>query len=148
MKKKILFVILIILVLLLISILLFVNLYKKDYINNKQEEKVVDLEEVYKDYKDITTDQIKEEKKFKQLKFTNGQLKVKDGKGIFKVIIINETEEDIELGKFKVILKDKDKNIVIAFNAYAGDVVKAGHSVSPYIPIKVNVNEVCTVEYE
>lgn len=156
MKKKILIAILFLLIVALVCITLLFYIYKVKNFNEiktndtykENGDQLVDFESKYRDYSDVTTDEIGREREFRNLKFTSGKLMVNGEHVVFTVIISNESKEDIKLGKFNIVFKDKDNLEVGILVGYAGDVIKSGSEVTPYISSDIKMDNVYTLEYQ
>lgn len=62
------------------------------------------------------------------------------------LIITNETDKDIQLSGFYVLLKDKEGNIIESIECY-GNIVKKGVSFSYSALITSNIDDIYCIEY-
>ncbi len=132
-NKKIILSLLIISILVFVVVVLFII---KD--NNKTSTKKVKT-----DYKEAITEQgIIKDETFGNLNFTNTTL-IKDGKQYtLSMDVTNPTQEEINIEKVNINLKDKNGNSIVVLHGYIGNPMKAGETRTITASVKIDLSKV------
>ena len=138
MKKKILSVILIFLIILALVVTAIYIYFNRNKSSLENKSNLINTEST----------EISKTREFNGLKFSDANLS-SDGKSSkYSVVITNETDKDIELGKWNIVFKDKNNAIVGELVGYISETIKAKESVNPTIEAKVDLSKAYSVEYK
>lgn len=138
MKKKILSIVLAILIILVLLVTIIYIYFGNSKSNFEDNSGLINIESV----------EFGKIKEFNGLKFSDANL-FSDGKSSkYSVVITNETDKDIDLGKWNIIFKDRNNTKVGELIGYVADIIKAGESLHPTIEAKVDLSKAYFVEYK
>ena len=140
MKNKILTIILIILLVLLggVSTIYIIFNNDKDVTKDKKES----------DYVIIESNELGKDREFLGLNFSDVKVESNGKRSKYSVTITNNTDKDIQLGKYNIIFKDKNDNVVGIFVGYVDGVIKVGDVVSPTIEADIDLSDAYTLQYQ
>ena len=82
------------------------------------------------------------------LKFTNTSLKVDKGSSTLITSITNQTNNDIEVKKFNIYVKDKNGNEIVKLEGYIGGIIAAGESRETTSIVDMDLSNAANIEYE
>lgn len=125
----------------LVSLLVFVtgcgcqkkNTEKKEEINN---------------IKYNTNQGIIEDKEVGGLHLTNTSLETSEYSSTLVTLVSNPTDKNIQVGMFRIYVKDKDDNLIKTIIAYVGGEIEAGESKEITTNIDMSLENAFKVEYE
>ena len=125
----------------LVSLLVFVTgcgCQKKD--DEKKEE--------ISNIKYNTNQGIVEDKEVGGLHLTNTSLETSEYSSTLVTLVSNPTDKNIQVGMFRIYVKDKDDNLIKTIIAYVGGEIKAGESKEITTNIDMSLENAFKVEYE
>lgn len=125
----------------LVSLLVFITgcgCQKKDY--EKKEE--------ISNIKYNTNQGIVEDKEVGGLHLTNTSLETSEYSSTLVTLVSNPTDKNIQVGMFRIYVKDKDDNLIKTIIAYVGGEIKAGESKEITTNIDMSLENAFKVEYE
>lgn len=82
------------------------------------------------------------------IKLTNSSVITTDGVTDITTSVTNPTNEDYHLDEFKIIVKDKNGDVMITLPGYVGDVIKAGETRTIRSSVSMDLSTAESVEYE
>ena len=82
------------------------------------------------------------------IKLTNSSVITTDGVTEITTSVTNPTSEDYHLDEFKIIVKDKNGDVMITLPGYVGDVIKAGETRTIRSSVSMDLSTAKSVEYE
>lgn len=125
----------------LVSLLVFVTgcgCQKKD--DEKKEE--------ISNIKYNTNQGIVEDKEVGGLHLTNTSLETSEYSSTLVTLVSNPTDKNIQVGMFRIYVKDKDDNLIKTIIAYVGGEIEAGESKEITTNIDMSLENAFKVEYE
>lgn len=81
------------------------------------------------------------------LKFTNTALVIDDDKSKLTTLVINESDEDIQVENFDIIVKDIDGNTIVVLQGYVGGVVPKGELREVVTDCSIDLSHATNIEY-
>lgn len=106
---------------------------------------------VEKEYEDInanTKENIIKDQKVGDLEFTNTSMIEKDGINTLTTTIINNSNETKNIQTFKILIKDREGNVVDELLAYVGDDIKPNESKLVTTSITSKLSSAYSIEYK
>ena len=82
------------------------------------------------------------------IKLTNSSVITTDGVTDITTSVTNPTSEDYHLDEFKIIVKDKNGDVMITLPGYVGDVIKAGETRTIRSSVSMDLSNAKSIEYE
>lgn len=106
---------------------------------------------VVNEYEDInanTKENIIKDQKVGDLEFTNTSMIEKDGINTLTTTIINNSNETKNIQTFKILIKDREGNVVDELLAYVGDDIKPNESKLVTTSITSKLSSAYSIEYK
>lgn len=110
----------------------------------KQEEKIDD-DNIYQGN---TNEGIIKEQELGNLKFTNTTLVIDEGISKLTVSVLNETDENIDVDMFDILIKDENGNVITTLQGYVGGVVPAHESRDVIVSSLIDLTQATDIEYQ
>ena len=82
-----------------------------------------------------------------ELTLTNTSLITKDGESTLVTLVTNLTDSNKIIKTFNIIIKDKDKNIIITIPGYVGGEVPSGESRTITSTVEMDLSNAVSIEY-
>lgn len=95
-----------------------------------------------------TNQGIVEDKEVGGLHLTNTSLETSEYSSTLVTLVSNPTDKNIQVGMFRIYVKDKDDNLIKTIIAYVGGEIKAGESKEITTNIDMSLENAFKVEYE
>lgn len=95
-----------------------------------------------------TNQGIVEDKEVGGLHLTNTSLETSQYSSTLVTLVSNPTDKNIQVGMFRIYVKDKDDNLIKTIIAYVGGEIKAGESKEITTNIDMSLENAFKVEYE
>ena len=112
--------------------------------NKKSDEKKDEISNI----KYNTNQGIVEDKQVGGLQLTNTSLQTTEHSSTLVTLVSNPTDENIQVGMFRIYVKDKESNLIKTISAYVGGEIKAGESKEITTNIDMSLENAFKVEYE
>ena len=112
--------------------------------NKKNDEKKEEINNI----KYNTNQGIIEDKEVGGLHLTNTSLETSEYSSTLVTLVSNPTDKNIQVGMFRIYVKDKDDNLIKTIIAYVGGEIKAGESKEITTNIDMSLENAFKVEYE
>lgn len=125
----------------LVSLLVFVTGCGCQKKNNEKKEEINNI-------KYNTNQGIVEDKEVGGLHLTNTSLETSEYSSTLVTLVSNPTDKNIQVGMFRIYVKDKDDNLIKTIIAYVGGEIKAGESKEITTNIDMSLENAFKVEYE
>lgn len=125
----------------LVSLLVFVTGCGCQKKNDEKKEKINNI-------KYNTNQGIVEDKEVGGLHLTNTSLETSEYSSTLVTLVSNPTDKNIQVGMFRIYVKDKDDNLIKTIIAYVGGEIKAGESKEITTNIDMSLENSFKVEYE
>ena len=116
--------------------------------NKKSDEKKDEKKEEINNIKYNTNQGIIEDKEVGGLHLTNTSLQTTEHSSTLVTLISNPTDKNIQVGMFRIYVKDKDDNLIKTIIAYVGGEIEAGESKEITTNIDMSLENAFKVEYE
>lgn len=95
-----------------------------------------------------TNQGIVEDKEVGGLHLTNTSLETSEYSSTLVTLVSNPTDKNIQVGMFRIYVKDKDDNLIKTIIAYVGGEIEAGESKEITTNIDMSLENAFKVEYE
>lgn len=95
-----------------------------------------------------TNQGIVEDKEVGGLHLTNTSLETSEYSSTLVTLVSNPTDKNIQVGMFRIYVKDKDDNLIKTIIAYVGGEIEAGESKEIITNIDMSLENAFKVEYE
>lgn len=95
-----------------------------------------------------TNQGIVEDKEVGGLHLTNTSLETSQYSSTLVTLVSNPTDKNIQVGMFRIYVKDKDDNLIKTIIAYVGGEIEAGESKEITTNIDMSLENAFKVEYE
>ncbi len=82
------------------------------------------------------------------MKLTNSSVITTDGVTEITTTVTNPKSEDYYLEEFKMIVKDKNGDVIITLPGYVGEVIKAGETKTIRSSVSMDLSTAKSIEYE
>lgn len=125
----------------LVSLLVFVTGCGCQKKNDEKKEEINNI-------KYNTNQGIVEDKEVGGLHLTNTSLETSEYSSTLVTLVSNPTDKNIQVGMFRIYVKDKDDNLIKTIIAYVGGEIKAGESKEITTNIDMSLENAFKVEYE
>lgn len=125
----------------LVSLLVFVTGCGCQKKNNEKKEEINNI-------KYNTNQGIVEDKEVGGLHLTNTSLETSEYSSTLVTLVSNPTDKNIQVGMFRIYVKDKDDNLIKTIIAYVGGEIEAGESKEITTNIDMSLENAFKVEYE
>ena len=125
----------------LVSLLVFVTGCGCQKKNDEKKEEINNI-------KYNTNQGIVEDKEVGGLHLTNTSLETSEYSSTLVTLVSNPTDKNIQVGMFRIYVKDKDDNIIKTIIAYVGGEIEAGESKEITTNIDMSLENAFKVEYE
>ncbi len=112
--------------------------------NKKSDEKKEEINNI----KYNTNQGIIEDKEVGGLQLTNTSLQTTEHSSTLVTLVSNSTDKNIQVGMFRIYVKDKDDNLIKTIIAYVGGEIEAGESKEITTNIDMSLENAFKVEYE
>lgn len=112
--------------------------------NKKSDEKKEEINNI----KYNTNQGIVEDKEVGGLHLTNTSLETSEHSSTLVTLVSNPTDKNIQVGMFRIYVKDKDDNLIKTIIAYVGGEIEAGESKEITTNIDMSLENAFKVEYE
>lgn len=112
--------------------------------NKKSDEKKEEINNI----KYNTNQGIIEDKEVGGLQLTNTSLQTTEHSSTLVTLVSNPTDKNIQVGMFRIYVKDKDDNLIKTIIAYVGGEIEAGESKEITTNIDMSLENAFKVEYE
>lgn len=116
--------------------------------NKKSNEKKDEKKEEINNIKYNTNQGIIEDKEVGGLQLTNTSLETSEYSSTLVTLVSNPTDKNIQVGMFRIYVKDKDDNLIKTIIAYVGGEIEAGESKEITTNIDMSLENAFKVEYE
>lgn len=116
--------------------------------NKKSNEKKDEKKEEINNIKYNTNQGIVEDKEVGGLHLTNTSLETSEYSSTLVTLVSNPTDKNIQVGMFRIYVKDKDDNLIKTIIAYVGGEIEAGESKEITTNIDMSLENAFKVEYE
>lgn len=116
--------------------------------NKKSDEKKDEKKEEINNIKYNTNQGIIEDKEVGGLHLTNTSLQTTEHSSTLVTLVSNPTDKNIQVGMFRIYVKDKDDNLIKTIIAYVGGEIEAGESKEITTNIDMSLENAFKVEYE
>lgn len=116
--------------------------------NKKSNEKKDEKKEEINNIKYNTNQGIIEDKEVGGLHLTNTSLETSEYSSTLVTLVSNPTDKNIQVGMFRIYVKDKDDNLIKTIIAYVGGEIEAGESKEITTNIDMSLENAFKVEYE
>lgn len=116
--------------------------------NKKSDEKKDEKKEEINNIKYNTNQGIVEDKEVGGLHLTNTSLETSEYSSTLVTLVSNPTDKNIQVGMFRIYVKDKDDNLIKTIIAYVGGEIEAGESKEITTNIDMSLENAFKVEYE
>lgn len=125
----------------LVSLLVFVTGCGCQKKNDEKKEEINNI-------KYNTNQGIIEDKEVGGLHLTNTSLETSEYSSTLVTLVSNPTDKNIQVGMFRIYVKDKDDNLIKTIIAYVGGEIEAGESKEITTNIDMSLENAFKVEYE
>lgn len=125
----------------LVSLLVFVTGCGCQKKNDEKKEEINNI-------KYNTNQGIVEDKEVGGLHLTNTSLETSEYSSTLVTLVSNPTDKNIQVGMFRIYVKDKDDNLIKTIIAYVGGEIEAGESKEITTNIDMSLKNAFKVEYE
>lgn len=125
----------------LVSLLVFVTGCGCQKKNDEKKEEINNI-------KYNTNQGIVEDKEVGGLQLTNTSLETAEHSSTLVTLVSNPTDKNIQVGMFRIYVKDKDDNLIKTIIAYVGGKIEAGESKEITTNIDMSLENAFKVEYE
>ncbi len=125
----------------LVSLLVFVTGCGCQKKNDEKKEEINNI-------KYNTNQGIVEDKEVGGLHLTNTSLETSEYSSTLVTLVSNPTDKNIQVGMFRIYVKDKDDNLIKTIIAYVGGEIEAGESKEITTNIDMSLENAFKVEYE
>lgn len=125
----------------LVSLLVFVTGCGCQKKNDEKKEEISNI-------KYNTNQGIVEDKEVGGLHLTNTSLETSEYSSTLVTLVSNPTDKNIQVGMFRIYVKDKDDNLIKTIIAYVGGEIEAGESKEITTNIDMSLENAFKVEYE
>lgn len=112
--------------------------------NKKSDEKKEEISNI----KYNTNQGIIEDKEVGGLHLANTSLQTTEHSSTLVTLVSNPTDENIQVGMFRIYAKDKENNLIKTISAYVGGEIKAGESKEITTNIDMSLENAFKIEYE
>lgn len=125
----------------LVSLLVFVTGCGCQKKNDEKKEEINNI-------KYNTNQGIVEDKEVGGLHLTNTSLETSEYSSTLVTLVSNPADKNIQVGMFRIYVKDKDDNLIKTIIAYVGGEIEAGESKEITTNIDMSLENAFKVEYE
>ena len=95
-----------------------------------------------------TSEGIIKDREVDGISVTNTSMKTVDGLTKLEVTLTNNGSSDYQLNEYKIIVKDKDGNVIKEMPGYVGSVIKAGASKILKASTNADMSNASSIDYE